>query len=266
MLIAQISDTHLTLDGPQGENRMRDLRCCVADLNALDPLPDLVVHSGDIVHNGQLKEYEAARQMLDVLRSPYVVMAGNKDDRAALLTVFADRTMCAGDATFVQYAVDTGTLQLIALDTLSGRSHKGDFCDRRLDHLEKLLADSQDRSVVIFMHHPPFDVAEIPDPFQFESRQAVSRLVDVLKQHPRIAGIFCGHVHRLTNGSVGDVPVSTVTSIAIDLRKGKYPSEARDRTIYQLHRFIPDGGFATETRLENSHRQAGSDVGRMTAL
>lgn len=266
MLIAQISDTHLTLDGPQCENRIRDLRCCVADLNALDPLPDLVVHSGDVVHGGRREEYEIARQLLDALHPPYVVMPGNKDDRAGLLTVFADRTMCPPEATFIQYAVEIGRLRLIALDTLSDRSNKGDFCDRRLDHLEKLLADSQDRPVAIFMHHPPFDVTEIPDPFQFESRQAVSRLVDALKRHPRIAGIFCGHVHRLTSGVVADAPVSTVTSIAIDLRKGKYPSEAQDRTIYQLHRFIPDCGFETETRVENRRWQAGHDVGRMTAL
>lgn len=266
MLIAQISDTHLTLDGPQCENRMRDLRSCVAEINSLDPQPDLVVHSGDIVHNGRGQEYDCARQLLDALRSPYVVMPGNKDDRAGLLAAFADRTMCAGDAAFVQYAVDMDQLRLIALDTLSGRSHKGDFCARRLDHLEELLADSQDRPVAIFMHHPPYDVTEIPDPFQYESREAISRLVDVLKRHPRIAGIFCGHVHRLTSGVVADVPVSTVTSIAIDLRKGQYPSEAQDRVIYQLHSFTPDRGFATETRLEDGDWQAGSDVERVTAL
>lgn len=266
MLIAQISDSHLTCDGPQREDRMRDLRSCIADINVLDPQPGLVVHSGDIVHNGLEQEYDCARQLLDALRAPYVVMPGNKDDRAGLLKAFADRTMCADDAAFVQYALDAGPLRLIALDTLSGRSHKGDFCDARLDHLEQLLADRQDRPVAIFMHHPPYDVIEIPDPFQYESREAVSRLVDVLKRHPRIAGIFCGHVHRLTNGGVADIPVSTVTCLAIDLRKGEYAPEARDRVIYQLHRFTPGDGFATETRLADNRLGSDNDAERATAL
>jgi 3',5'-cyclic AMP phosphodiesterase CpdA len=60
MIIAQISDTHLTLDTPDADQRMRDFALTVADINALDPAPDVIVHTGDIVHNGRQDEYAQA--------------------------------------------------------------------------------------------------------------------------------------------------------------------------------------------------------------
>ena len=52
MIIAQISDTHLALDAPDANQRLRDFALTVVDINALDPAPDVIVHTGDIVHNG----------------------------------------------------------------------------------------------------------------------------------------------------------------------------------------------------------------------
>ena len=53
MIIAQISDTHITINAPDADQRMRDFALTVADINALDPAPDAIVHSGDIVHGGK---------------------------------------------------------------------------------------------------------------------------------------------------------------------------------------------------------------------
>jgi 3',5'-cyclic AMP phosphodiesterase CpdA len=47
MIIAQISDTHIALDTPDADRRIRDFALTVADINALDPAPDVIVHTGD---------------------------------------------------------------------------------------------------------------------------------------------------------------------------------------------------------------------------
>ncbi|MGH6681746.1 MAG: metallophosphoesterase, partial [Bradyrhizobium sp.] len=57
MIIAQISDTHIALDLPDSEQRIRDFAITIADINSLDPLPDVIVHTGDVVHNGRPDEY-----------------------------------------------------------------------------------------------------------------------------------------------------------------------------------------------------------------
>ena len=59
MLIAQISDTHIVLPDsahPKARQRSDNLRRVVADIN--DAQPDLVVFTGDLVHNGAPAEYE----------------------------------------------------------------------------------------------------------------------------------------------------------------------------------------------------------------
>ncbi len=53
MIIAQISDTHIALDTPDADQRMRDFASTIADINALEPQPDVIVHTGDILYNGR---------------------------------------------------------------------------------------------------------------------------------------------------------------------------------------------------------------------
>ena len=88
MIIAQISDTHIALDAPDADRRIRDFEVTIADINALDPAPDVIVHSGDIVHNGLRDEYNQCLSTLAKAAAPVYVMVGNKDDRANLCKRF----------------------------------------------------------------------------------------------------------------------------------------------------------------------------------
>ena len=71
MIIAQISDTHLTLDTPDADQRRRDFALTIADLNALDPRPDVIVHTGDVAHNGRKDEYSEAAAILGKARAKF---------------------------------------------------------------------------------------------------------------------------------------------------------------------------------------------------
>ena len=84
MIIAQISDTHVALDAPDADRRMQDFASTIADINALDPAPDVIVHTGDIVHNGRPDEYAQAAAVLAMARAPLYVLPGNKDERTNL--------------------------------------------------------------------------------------------------------------------------------------------------------------------------------------
>src|SRR5262249_31396818 len=84
MIIAQISDTHLTLDTPDADRRIHDFASTSADINALDPAPDVIIHTGDIVHNGRADEYARAATILAAARAPVYVLPGNRDDRRNL--------------------------------------------------------------------------------------------------------------------------------------------------------------------------------------
>jgi len=249
VLIAQISDTHLALDTPDADRRRADFAAVVADINALDPAPDLIVHSGDIVHNGLAEEYAEARAILERAQAPVYAMAGNKDERGNLSAAFSADGYFDPGSDFIQYAVEGHPVRLVMLDTVSISSNKGDFCARRIEELHRLIGADPVRPVAVFLHHPPFEVLVGPERMHFESQEVMSRLCDALRQSGRVSALFCGHVHRPTEGHVGDIPVTVATAVATTLRKGDYPAQMEGRPIYYLHRFDPSGGATTETRV-----------------
>ncbi len=249
MIIAQISDTHIALDVPDAEQRIRDFELTIADINRLDPAPDVIVHTGDIVHNGRQDEYAHSLGTLAKARTPVYVLAGNKDDRVRLREAFSAYGYLATDSDFIDYAIDEFPVRLIALDTLSSRSNKGDFCLERVSRLSDLIAAETAKPIAIFTHHPPFEVSVGPERLHFELPDAMSRLRQALQDCRRVVGIFSGHVHRAAEGQVGTIPATVMPCIATSLRKGDYPTAMKMRPVYHVHRFDPIWGFATETRI-----------------
>jgi 3',5'-cyclic-AMP phosphodiesterase len=249
MIIAQISDTHIALDTPDADQRIGDFERTVAALNALDPAPDVIVHTGDIVHNGRQDEYAQAVAILAMARAPVYVLAGNRDNRANLRLAFSACGYLAPDSEFIDYAVEGFPVRLIAVDTLSTGSNKGDFCPARARRLIGLIDAETTKPIAIFAHHPPFEVTVGPDPLNFETPEVMARLRQALQHAGRVVASFSGHVHRAAAGHVGNITATVVPCIATTLRKGDYPAHMKRRPVYHLHRFDPLWGFATETRI-----------------
>jgi Icc protein len=249
MIIAQISDTHIALDTPDADQRIRDFALTVADINALDPAPDVIVHTGDLVHNGRQEEYAQTVATLAKARAPVYVLAGNRDNRANLREAFSACGYLAPDSDFIDYAIDDYRVRLIALDTLSSGGNKGDFCLERVRRLIDLIDAETTKPIAVFTHHPPFEVTVGPDRLHFETPEIMSRLRRALQQSGRVVGVFSGHVHRAAAGHVAGIPATVMPCIATTLRKGEYPAQMRIRPVYQVHRFDPVWGFATETRI-----------------
>ncbi|MBI3451296.1 MAG: metallophosphoesterase [Rhodospirillales bacterium] len=248
MIIAQISDTHIDPDSPNAAERVRDLQRCVDDINRLDPAPDVVIHTGDLVHNGNAAKYQVAARILGALKRPLHVAAGNRDDRAAIRSIFAAGRDLLPGTPFVQYSVDAYPVRLIALDTLSDISNMGEFCDIRADSLRAALAEGGARPTAVFMHHPPFEVAESKYRWQFDSQEGIDRMRRALEGQSHVMRAFCGHAHRIAVGKIAGVPVSSTPSVAIDLRLGDFPDGVQSAPLYQIHRLDARGGFTSELR------------------
>ncbi len=215
MRIIQISDSHLSLDHP---TRTAELERCVKHINNAALQPDIVVHTGDIAHNGLTEEYIIARELLDNLSAPYIVLAGNRDNRNELLKTFAHVCCKPLDKRFVQYSLELLGTHMICIDTVSDRSNKGRLCQTRLKHIGSMLAAKPSHPTALLLHHPPFAVNVAPDPFQFEDWSEVDTLQELIQQHRQVQAIYCGHVHREARTTVGQVPAHVATCIASDLR------------------------------------------------
>jgi Icc protein len=249
MIIAQISDTHIALDSPDADKRIQDFKSTIADINTLNPPPDVIVHTGDIVHNGRTDEYAEAAAILSKARTPDYVMVGNKDDRSNLLKAFTGCGYLNANTNFIDYAIEVFPVRLVMLDTLNPASNKGDFCTERITRFNDLIDAETSKPIAVFTHHPPFEVSVGPDPIHFDPLEAMDELRKALQNSGRVIAVISGHVHRATSGSIGTIPASVMPCIATTLRRGDYPPEMKACPLYHLHRLDTDGSFSTETRI-----------------
>ncbi|UYN96901.1 MAG: phosphodiesterase [Enhydrobacter sp.] len=249
MLIAQISDMHVTAPGELLYRRIDTagyLERAVAHVEALDPRPDLVLATGDLVDRGTVAEYELLRRLLSPLSMPVYLIPGNHDRRTTLREVFADHAYLPRSG-FLHYAIDAGDLRLIALDTLvEGKPH-GELCEERLGWLANRLAES-DKPTLLFMHHPPFDVG-ISAFDGAKLNVGGERLAELVRGHPNVERLLCGHVHRPIQmrwaGSLASIAPSTAHQAALDLHEGAPLAMAMEPPGLALHLWRPGTGLVT---------------------
>lgn len=230
-LLAQLSDLHIVPAGERLDGRIdtaAGLRAAVATVAGWPQAPDAVVLTGDLTDAGEPAAYAHLRQLLVPLAGiPLWPVAGNHDDRSLLRATWltdaapALAAALAGDGEgatadgFLQYTVPVGTagLRLVVLDTAEAGQPWGRLCPRRLAWLDRTLARHRDASVIVALHHPPFD-SGIAVMDRIGLREGREGLAEVLAAHPQVERVICGHLHRNVHASIGRVPVSCAPSPA----------------------------------------------------
>jgi 3',5'-cyclic AMP phosphodiesterase CpdA len=249
MLIAQISDMHVTPSGELLYKRIDTagfLARAVAHVMALDPRPDVVIATGDLVDGGAPEEYAHLRRLLAPLSMPVYLIPGNHDSREPLREAFPDHAYLPKSG-FLHYTIETLPLRLIALDSLvPGKTHGG-LCAEQLDWLAARLEES-DRPTIIVVHHPPFDCGIAP--FDEERLNAGSQeLADIVRRHPNVERLMCGHVHRPIQlrwaGTMASIAPSTAHQAMLDLRQRSAFSMVLEPPGLALHLWRPGTGLVT---------------------
>lgn len=218
MKILHLTDLHLTADGAPlyGLSPTERLSTVLAHALGHHADADLCVLTGDLAHRGEENAYRLLARRLDELPMPVVAMAGNHDDRAALIRHLRQ---AARFEEFVMGVRDTGAGRLIFLDTVQPGSHAGQICPRRIAWLQARLEESAGQPVFVFMHHAPCRVG-------IASMDAIAlaeapALLGLLRRHGNVRQIFFGHLHRPLSGSWQGIPFSALPAInhqaALDL-------------------------------------------------
>ena len=208
-LIAQLTDLHIRAGGALAYGQvdtLAHLRAAVAHLNALDPAPDVILVTGDLVDLGTVEEYAVARAELDRLAIPYLPIPGNHDGPAFWCS-FADRMTDPVEG--VGHLARVAGLEIVMLDTrVDGAAH-GLVDARRSDWLAEALGGAA--PALLALHHPPIrtGIAHM-DRIGLHGRE---RLASILAATPPLA-ILCGHVHRTIQGRIEGVSVLVAPSPA----------------------------------------------------
>jgi len=249
VLIAQISDTHIKPEGALAYGRVDTgafLARAVDHILHLDPRPDVVLATGDLVDAGSDDEYARLRHLLSPLPMPVYLIPGNHDDREGLRRAFADRPWMPRDG-FIQYVVEAGPLRLIAIDTLLPGMPGGRVDAERLAWLDARLSEQPSQPTVIFMHHPPFMTAiEFMDSIGLEGADAMA---EVVRRHPQVERVVCGHLHRSIQsrwaGTVAMTAPATAHQVGLDVREDVGLSVTMEPPGYALHLWRDDIGLVS---------------------
>ena len=253
MLIAHLTDLHIRPHGLPAyrvvETNMFAERA-VAALMRLDPLPDVVVISGDLADNGLIAEYEVLKRLLDRLAMPVWLVPGNHDRRENLKTVLAGYPGLAQHDTFAQWTADLGPLRMIGLDTVKPGSGAGALCGQRLAWFADRLAEDPAKPTVVVMHHPPFACGvRLMD--QIMLLEGAREFAGIVRANSQIVRILCGHHHRpiqtLFAGTLAQIGPGIAHQVVLDFKDTAEPNFNFEPAAFHLHAWSEAAGLVSHT-------------------
>lgn len=262
MLIAQISDPHVTTDGTMiralvdTPQRLVDAFGLCA---ALPRVPDVILMTGDLVNDARADEYELLAEAITHSPSPILPIPGNHDDPALLHATFAVSDRCGADLPDpasgpFHYSVDDHEVRLVAFDATRPEFHSGMVTAEHASWLDATLAERPDHPTIVFMHHTPFATGAWW--FDYNGVAGADLLREVVTSHPQVRRVVCGHVHRAASTQWGHVTVSSAPSTAFLTGTGIAggpPLIIDQRSPVALFSFADGVLTASETDLPGRH-------------
>jgi Icc protein len=250
--IAQISDPHVRPPGMLYKGVVdanAALAAAVRQINALDPLPDLVLLTGDVTEDGEPAAYDAARGILAALRPRLLVIPGNHDDRTAFRAAFYDHRHLPAQGPLHYVDEACGPMRVAALDVTVPGAHHGETDAAGLRWLEQVLASAPDRPTIVMMHQPPLCTG-VPYLDKYRCFGA-ERLAEVVSRFPAVERVLCGHVHRLMQmrfaGTLLCTAPSTATAIALRPCADAAPASFIEPPGFLLHHWQVGSGMVTHS-------------------
>lgn len=243
-----LTDLHLVEPGsdfPAAVDPLKGLRAALDEIGRLHDDAVRLVISGDLVQLRNPGAYRILREELASLSIPVRLLAGNHDDREALLDVFPE----AGDGGFVLRGENIGGARLVYVDTkASDGSHCGELCTERIGWLSGQVDLAGERPLLLFLHHPPFEIG-VPalDRLRLLNSDA---LAELLESRTAPTHLFCGHLHRGVSGTwrghAIQVLKSTHVQFELDM-KGERLVRSAEPPAYAVIE-IRDGDVVTNYR------------------
>jgi hypothetical protein len=145
-------------------------------------------------------------------------MPGNHDDPAIMSEFFGGTKLFPGAPPHYQYAIEGPDFRTLMLNSHFDRSELPNFGPRRLQWLQHELENS-DQPTLVAIHHPPMKTGV--GFIDMAGAQWFQDIGELLKDHPQVIKVICGHGHFDLSGMLGAVPVQMSGAIAHQLIAGR---------------------------------------------
>jgi Icc protein len=251
MLICQLTDLHVCAVGVPA-NRVVDTnmltRRAFRAVAAMNPVPDVVLITGDLAENGAPAEYANLAAMIrQTLTMPVYVIPGNHDRRDNFRDALSHLPGVTADPVYVQYAIDDHPVRLVMLDTVVFGSGHGELRDDQLDWLDRTLAEAPGKPTIVAMHHPPL-VCGIAHMDRINLRNTAA-FTAVIARHRQVLRIVCGHHHRTIFTQVAHSIATISPSVAHQVEMNFDPADKGSLNFeppaFHLHRWTAAAGLVT---------------------
>tara|TARA_R110001599_G_scaffold1837_1_gene9158 strand:+ start:931 stop:1770 length:840 start_codon:yes stop_codon:yes gene_type:complete len=189
MRIVQLADLHFGTEDP------RAIDAAASRISVLEP--DVIVVSGDLTQRGKHQEFQAARDWIDTLGRPSLVVPGNHD--TPLLNMLS-RARYPFQRHHYYFPADTDMLQMgdvsiDGLNTARGWQARSNWAEGsvRLDHLAEIVSrDAPPHSLRMLACHHPF---RSPTGAPLRTRTRRGAPASQMLAGSDIAVLLTGHVH-----------------------------------------------------------------------
>lgn len=249
MRVLQFTDPHLTGSPDtlvRGVATAATLARCVAHAKRHHPRPEVVLLTGDLVHDDP-RGYAALREQFADAGAPVHCLPGNHDDPAEVARNLDSAPFVA------DFARRQGGWLFVMLDSTVPGEHGGRLGAGQLDRLDAVLADEREAHVLIGLHHHP-----VPHGSAWLDALMLAnadQLFAVLARHPRVRGLAWGHTHQPLDGMRGRIRLMGTPSTCMQFAQDAPEFEVDDRPPgYRWLELGDDGNI--ETGVEWVHEQA----------
>ena len=189
--ILQVTDSHLYADPAGclvGINTQQSFDSVMALARERLPRTDLVLATGDLVHDASPEGYRRLRGHLNNHGVPVYCLSRNHDVPA----VMAEHMR--GGRVAVERTVRRNGWLIVMLDSTIIGEEGGHLAESELAALEQELSKHPECHVLVCLHHHPVPINSAwMDSIALDNPE---QLFAVLDNHPSIRGILWGHIHQ----------------------------------------------------------------------
>jgi Icc protein len=189
--VAQLTDTHLFADpggALYGINTRDSLHAVVNHARVNLPSLDMLLVTGDLVHDETEVGYRALQEVIDGAGVPAYYLPGNHDDPQIMQTVLPN-----SPAQGITLVKKDNWLLLLLDSSIRGRV-EGELLPQTLEKLSEHLRNNCHRHVFIALHHHVIDIQSAwLDALNLRNNK---QFLELLNEFPNVKVVLNGHIHQ----------------------------------------------------------------------
>ncbi|PCI82126.1 MAG: hypothetical protein COB20_00530 [SAR86 cluster bacterium] len=230
--IVQITDTHVVADYTKTVLRwdpVVSLRSIISSINSLEKQPQLVLATGDLVHDGLEESYHTLKSVLKTLNFPIFVTPGNHDSRENM------ESSLLGENIYLKEHVEVQHVEWVIafLDTKTNNEEHGLVTPAEIDRLALLFDKLEDKNCLLAMHHSPTPECLAPA-CQLHGREV---LLEFLASYSNSKAVVSGHTHCETEKEYLGIKLLTTPSTLFHVEHTQRHETEHNRDFMKYHEF-----------------------------